>query len=70
MKFMALFGRRKPLISNREAGSGKDRKITFTGNNACHSEHLNEKLCESSNLADVAFSAQFVTYDGNPPGSS
>lgn len=67
---MALFGRRKPLISNREAGSGKDRKITFTGNNGCHSEHLNEKLYESSNLADTAFFAQFVTYGGNPPGSS
>jgi hypothetical protein len=70
MKFMALFGRRKPLISNREAGSGKDRKITFTGNNGYHSKHLNEKLYESSNLADTAFFAQFVTYDGNPPGSS
>ena len=67
---MALFGRLRPLICGREAGSGKDRKITISENNGFHSELLNEKLYESSNLADTTFFAQFVTYDGNPPGSS
>jgi hypothetical protein len=48
----------------------KDRKITISENNGYHSEHLSEKLCESSDLADMAFSARFVTYDKNPPRSS